>query len=95
MALRQPLGASSGDLMREDALTCSEHIRLVTRIAAVYGAFAALPLCGMHYGPRVTRPRLMRWSLAGAAVASGCALVQAVLWEPACEPQNVAAYDRR
>ncbi|XP_073391774.1 uncharacterized protein [Physcomitrium patens] len=93
MALRRPLGASSGEVMREDAIPCERITRIFATVAGIGGVFLAWPLCHIHYGPRVTWPRVYRWQVCGAV---GCAVFMgtfARLWEPACEPQNIAAYE--
>lgn len=93
MALRGPLGYGTGHLMREDATPCSRHIRAVGGSSAVCGFFCALPLCFLQHGSRTTIVRLQRWGVLGA-VLSGCSMAAySYLWEPCCEPQNVAAYD--
>ncbi|KAL2651963.1 hypothetical protein R1flu_020091 [Riccia fluitans] len=60
MALRQILGESHGELMREDAVPCSRITKAYAAIASVGGFFCSWPLCVIYYGPRMTRPRLLR-----------------------------------
>ncbi|CAM6097764.1 unnamed protein product [Calypogeia fissa] len=93
MALRQALGESTGEVMREDALPCSRITNAFAGAASVCGFLCAWPLCVIYYGPRMTRPRLFRWQLCGAVGSAAAMAVYARLWEPACEPQNIAAYD--
>eukprot|EP00270_Netrium_digitus_P015290 TRINITY_DN5337_c0_g1_i1.p1 TRINITY_DN5337_c0_g1~~TRINITY_DN5337_c0_g1_i1.p1 ORF type:complete len:115 (-),score=19.54 TRINITY_DN5337_c0_g1_i1:43-387(-) len=94
MALRRAVGLSDGKhLMREDAMPCSENVKAFSGLGAVFGALVGWPLCFIHYGARITRPRILRWSGAGAAFCAASMAANSVLWEPACEPQNVAAYD--
>jgi hypothetical protein len=50
MALRQALGASSGELMREDAIPCGRMTRIFATVAGVGGVFLSWPLCSIHYG---------------------------------------------
>jgi hypothetical protein len=50
MALRQALGASSGELMREDAIPCGRMTRIFSTVAGVGGVFLSWPLCSIHYG---------------------------------------------
>ena len=48
-----------------------------------------------YAGPRITVPRSLRWAACGAvSVSSGTALLVR-LFSPACEPQNIAAYDNK
>jgi len=49
-------------------------------------------LC-MCSGPRITWPRVFRWQICGAIGAAAAMATFTRLWEPACEPQNIAAYD--
>ncbi|KAH8938826.1 hypothetical protein BDL97_15G002500 [Sphagnum fallax] len=93
MALRQALGASSGELMREDAIPCGRMTRIFATVAGVGGVFLSWPLCSIHYGPRITWPRVFRWQICGAVGSAAAMATFARLWEPACEPQNIAAYD--
>lgn len=44
-------------------------------------------------GPRFTWPRAFRWMAGGAVLGAGFLIVHTRLWEPACEPQNILAYD--
>lgn len=50
MALRRPLGASSGEVMREDAIPCERITRIFATVAGIGGVFLAWPLCHIHYG---------------------------------------------
>ena len=50
MALRGPLGASSGEVMREDAIPCERITRIFATVAGIGGVFLAWPLCHIHYG---------------------------------------------
>ncbi|XP_073391775.1 uncharacterized protein [Physcomitrium patens] len=49
MALRRPLGASSGEVMREDAIPCERITRIFATVAGIGGVFLAWPLCHIHY----------------------------------------------
>jgi hypothetical protein len=50
MALRGPLGVSSGEVMREDAIPCERITRIFATVAGIGGVFLAWPLCHIHYG---------------------------------------------
>ncbi|GAQ78195.1 hypothetical protein KFL_000090410 [Klebsormidium nitens] len=93
MALRQPLGASDGYLMRSDATPCSLLTNQLAKIGFCGGAFLGLPFCYINYGPRFTWPRAFRWMAGGAVLGAGFLVVHTILWEPACELQNIQAYD--
>ncbi|MCL7026591.1 hypothetical protein MKW94_005609 [Papaver nudicaule] len=94
MALRRVLGLSDGDLMRADAKPCS---RLMNHTAIVFsfgGAMSFWVLARLHYGPRITVPRSLRWAACGAlTMSSGTALLVRLL-SCQCEPQNIAAFDK-
>uniref|UniRef100_A0A1J3JT84 DUF7875 domain-containing protein n=1 Tax=Noccaea caerulescens TaxID=107243 RepID=A0A1J3JT84_NOCCA len=94
MALRQKLGWSEGDLMRSDAKPCSRLMRQTAAIFAVGGALGFWVLCRLHYGPRVTVPRSLRWAGCGALSVSTSTATLVRLLSPECEPQNIAAYDQ-
>lgn len=46
-------------------------------------------------GPRITVPRSLRWAACGAASMSATSALLVRLFSPECEPQNIAAYDKR
>eukprot|EP00897_Mesotaenium_endlicherianum_P007571 jgi/Mesen1/6842/ME000351S05960 len=94
MALRGPFGVSSGDIMRDDAMPCSMYLKAFTGLGAVFGGFIAWPLCYLHYSARTTRPRVLRWTSVGAVAMGALSGSYIRLWEPACEPQNIEAYDK-
>ncbi|CAF1727584.1 unnamed protein product [Brassica oleracea var. botrytis] len=94
MALRQMLGWSEGDLMRSDAKPCSRLMRQTAAIFTVGGALGFWVLCRLHYGPRVTVPRSLRWAGCGAVSMSASTATLVRLLSPECEPQNIAAYDQ-
>lgn len=50
MALRGPLGQSSGEVMREDAVPCERITRIFATVAGIGGVLMAWPLCHIHYG---------------------------------------------
>jgi hypothetical protein len=50
MALRQILGESTGEVMREDALPCSRITSALAGAASVGGFLCAWPLCVIYYG---------------------------------------------
>ncbi|KAK6911709.1 hypothetical protein RJ641_023802 [Dillenia turbinata] len=93
MALRRMLGWSNGELMRSDAKPCTRLMRQTAGIHSVGGSFAAWILCRLHYGPRKTIPRTLRWAGCGAVSASATSALLVRLFSPECEPQNIAAYD--
>ncbi|KAK0592673.1 hypothetical protein LWI29_023376 [Acer saccharum] len=93
MALRRMLGFSDGELMRSDAKPCSRLVRQTTGIFTVGGALGFWVLCRLHYGPRITVPRSLRWAACGAATVSSTTALLVLLFSPECEPQNIAAYD--
>ncbi|KAL1221132.1 hypothetical protein V5N11_016198 [Cardamine amara subsp. amara] len=93
MALRQKLGWSEGDLMRSGAKPCSRLMRQTAAIFTVGGALGFWVLCRLHYGPRITVPRSLRWAGCGALSVSTSTATLVRLFSPECEPQNIAAYD--
>ncbi|CAL1407286.1 unnamed protein product [Linum trigynum] len=70
MALRRYFGFSEGELMRSDCKPCSRLMRHTAGIFSVGGAFGFWILCRLHYGPRVTTPRALRWAACGAVTVS-------------------------
>ncbi|KAF7069511.1 hypothetical protein CFC21_075133 [Triticum aestivum] len=94
MALRQALGWSDGEVMRPESKTCSRLMRHTAGIFSVGGALASWVLCRLHYGPRITVPRSLRWASCGAICTSLASASLVRLLSPECEPQNIAAYDR-
>ncbi|KAH7571247.1 hypothetical protein ACOSP7_013635 [Xanthoceras sorbifolium] len=94
MALRRMLGWSDGELMRSDAKPCSRLTRQTAGIFTVGGALGFWVLCRLHYGPRITVPRSLRWAACGAVTVSSTTALLVRLFSPECEPQNIAAYDK-
>ncbi|XP_047056697.1 uncharacterized protein LOC124668589 [Lolium rigidum] len=94
MSLRQLLGWSEGDVMRPESKPCSRLMRHTAGIFSVGGGLAFWVLCRLHYGPRITVPRSLRWASCGAVSCSATSAVLVRLFSPECEPQNIAAYDR-
>ncbi|KAK2978629.1 hypothetical protein RJ640_019086 [Escallonia rubra] len=70
MALRRLLGYSDGELMRSDSKPCSRLMRQTAGIFSVGGGLGFWILCRLHYGPRITVPRSLRWAACGAVSAS-------------------------
>ncbi|CAM6038582.1 unnamed protein product [Sphagnum compactum] len=70
MALREASGASSGELMREDAFTGRRMARIFATVGGVGGVLLSRPFCSIHYGPRITGPRVFRWQICGAVCAA-------------------------
>uniref|UniRef100_A0A803PW01 DUF7875 domain-containing protein n=1 Tax=Cannabis sativa TaxID=3483 RepID=A0A803PW01_CANSA len=70
MALRRLLGFSDGELMRSDAKPCSRLMRHTAGLFSVGGGLAFWILCRLHYGPRITVPRSLRWAAFGAVSMS-------------------------
>ncbi|KAH7666536.1 hypothetical protein IHE45_12G002500 [Dioscorea alata] len=95
MALRRALGWSDGELMRSDAKPCTRLMRHTAGISSVWGGLSFWILCRLHYGPRITIPRSLRWASCGAISMSSTAALLVRLFSPECEPQNIAAYDLR
>ncbi|XP_043719217.1 uncharacterized protein LOC122667090 [Telopea speciosissima] len=94
MALRRLFGFSDGDLMRSDAKPCSRLMRHTAGVFSVGGGLAFWVLCRLHYGPRITVPRSLRWAACGAVSVSSTSALLVRLFSPECEPQNIAAYDK-
>lgn len=94
MACRQALGWSEGEVMRPESKPCSRLMRHTAGIFSVGGALAFWVLCRLHYGPRITVPRSLRWASCGAISTSSTSALLVRLFSPECEPQNIAAYDR-
>ncbi|KAK1281450.1 hypothetical protein QJS04_geneDACA002781 [Acorus gramineus] len=94
MALRKALGMSDGELMRPDALPCSTMMRHTSYIYTFGGGVAFWILCRLHYGPRITVPRSLRWVSVGAVTGSSSSALLVRLFCPECEPQNIAAYEK-
>ncbi|GKV10631.1 hypothetical protein SLEP1_g21971 [Rubroshorea leprosula] len=46
-------------------------------------------------GPRITVPRSLRWAACGAVSVSSTSALLVRLFSPECEPQNIAAYDKK
>ncbi|MED6192101.1 hypothetical protein PIB30_006927 [Stylosanthes scabra] len=95
MSLRRFLGYSDGELMRSDAKPCSRLMRHTAGIFSVGGALGFWVLCRLHYGPRITIPRSLRWAACGAVTTSASTALLVRLFSPECEPQNIAAYDNK
>ncbi|RVW77354.1 hypothetical protein CK203_043695 [Vitis vinifera] len=95
MALRHLFGFSDGELMRSDAKPCSRLMKQTAGLFTVGGGFAFWILCRLHYGPRITVPRSLRWAACGAVSVSSSSALLVRLFSPACEPQNIAAYDNK
>ncbi|CBI39669.3 uncharacterized protein LOC117929641 [Vitis riparia] len=95
MALRRLFGFSDGELMRSDAKPCSRLMKQTAGLFTVGGGFAFWILCRLHYGPRITVPRSLRWAACGAVSVSSSSALLVRLFSPACEPQNIAAYDNK
>lgn len=94
MSLRQFFGLSNGELMRPDAKPCSAMMRQTASIFCIGGALAFWTLSRVHYGPRITFPRAVRWGLCGAVTCSSSTALLVRLFSTECEPQNIAAYDK-
>ncbi|KAL3620702.1 hypothetical protein CASFOL_035614 [Castilleja foliolosa] len=95
MALRRMLGFSDGELMRSDAKPCSRLMSQTATIFSFGGSLGFWVLCRLHYGPRITTPRSLRWAACGAVSMSATTALLVHLFSPECEPQNVAAYDQK
>ncbi|THG01949.1 hypothetical protein TEA_028547 [Camellia sinensis var. sinensis] len=79
MALRRFFGFSDGELMRSDAKPCSRLMRQTAGIFTVGGGLGFWVLCRLHYGPRITVPRSLRWAACGAvSVSSTTALLESI-----------------
>ncbi|KAG2595898.1 hypothetical protein PVAP13_5KG116700 [Panicum virgatum] len=94
MALRRALGWSEGEVMRPESKPCSRLMRQTAGIFSVGGGLAFWVLCRLHYGPRITVPRSLRWASCGAVSVSASTALLVRLFSPECEPQNIAAYDK-
>uniref|UniRef100_A0A0A8ZZ50 DUF7875 domain-containing protein n=1 Tax=Arundo donax TaxID=35708 RepID=A0A0A8ZZ50_ARUDO len=94
MALRQALRWSEGEVMWPESKPCSWLMRQTAGIFSVGGALALWVLCCLHYGPRITVPRSLRWASCGAVSVSSASALLVRLFSPECEPQNIAAYDK-
>ncbi|KAJ6876530.1 40S ribosomal protein [Populus alba x Populus x berolinensis] len=83
MALRRLFGFSEGRLMRSVCNPCSRLRRQTAGIFSAVGAF----------GTRITNPRslLDRWAACGAICWSSTSALLVRLFNPECEPQNIAA----
>ncbi|XP_031119244.1 uncharacterized protein LOC116022613 [Ipomoea triloba] len=95
MALRQLCGFSDGEVMRSDCKPCSRFMRQTAAIFSVGGALGFWVLCRLHYGPRITVPRSLSWAACGAVSTSSTTALLVRLFSPECEPQNIAAYDKK
>ncbi|XP_022156333.1 uncharacterized protein LOC111023254 [Momordica charantia] len=95
MALRRILGFSDGEVMRSDATPCPQLMKQTAGLCTVGGGLAFWILCRLHYGPRITVPRSLRWAACGAVSMSATSALLVRLFSPECEPQNIAAYDKR
>ncbi|TKW09247.1 hypothetical protein SEVIR_6G081400v4 [Setaria viridis] len=93
MALRRALGWSEGEVMRPESKPCSRLMRQTAGIFSVGGGLAFWVLCRLHYGPRITVPRSLRWASCGAVSVSTTTALLVRLFSPECEPQNIAAFD--
>nr|ACG41362.1 hypothetical protein [Zea mays] len=94
MALRRALGWSEGEVMRPESKPCSRLMRQTAGIFSVGGGLALWVLCRLHYGPRITVPRSLRWASCGAVSMSATSALLVRLFSPECEPQNIAAFDK-
>uniref|UniRef100_A0A0D9Y639 DUF7875 domain-containing protein n=1 Tax=Oryza glumipatula TaxID=40148 RepID=A0A0D9Y639_9ORYZ len=94
MALRRALGWSEGEVMRPESKPCSRLMRQTAGVFSVGGALSFWVLCRLHYGPRITVPRSLRWASCGAISVSSASALLVRLFSPECEPQNIAAYDK-
>ncbi|KAL5700588.1 hypothetical protein ACHQM5_026015 [Ranunculus cassubicifolius] len=94
MALRRALGFSEGELSRADCKPCSRLMRHTAGIFTFGGGMGFWILCRLHYGPRITIPRTLRWAACGAVTVSSTTALLVRLFSPECEPQNIAAFDK-
>ncbi|CAA0817938.1 Unknown protein [Striga hermonthica] len=88
------LGFSDGELMRSDAKPCSQLMGQTAAVFSFGGALGFWVLCRLHYGPRITNPRSLRWAACGAVSMGATTAMLVRLFSPECEPQNIAAYDQ-
>jgi len=70
-------------------------MRQTAGIFTVGGTLAFWVLGRLHYGPRITVPRSLRWASCGAISTSSTSALLVRLFSPECEPQNIAAYDKQ
>jgi len=70
-------------------------MRQTAGIFTVGGTLAFWVLGRLHYGPRITVPRSLRWASCGAISTSSTSALLVRLFGPECEPQNIAAYDKQ
>ncbi|KAG9459933.1 hypothetical protein H6P81_004441 [Aristolochia fimbriata] len=94
MALRRFFGLTNGELMRSDAKPCTRLMRHTAGIYSVGGGLAFWVPCRLHYDPRITVPRTLRWAACGCITMSSISALLVRLFSPECEPQNIAAYDK-
>ncbi|KAJ7973211.1 Pentatricopeptide repeat-containing protein [Quillaja saponaria] len=93
MALRRLCGFSDAELM--SAKPCSRLMRQTAGIFTVGGGLGFWILYRLHYGPRITVPRSLRWAGCGAVTVSSTTGLLVRLFSPECEPHNIAAYDKK
>ncbi|PUZ57505.1 hypothetical protein GQ55_5G437500 [Panicum hallii var. hallii] len=74
-------------LLAVDATDCWHLLR--------WGRLAFWVLCRLHYGPRITVPRSLRWASCGAISTSSTSSLLVRLFSPECELQNIAAFDKQ
>ncbi|EES00492.1 hypothetical protein BDA96_03G117500 [Sorghum bicolor] len=95
MALLEALGWSEGEVMRPESKPCSRLMSQTAGIFSTGGALAFWVLCRLHYGPKITVPRSLRWASCGAISMSLTSALLVRSFSPECEPQNIiAAYDK-
>ncbi|KAF5174872.1 40S ribosomal protein [Thalictrum thalictroides] len=94
MAMRKWLGFSEGEISRSDCKPCSRLMRHTAGIFTFGGGMSFWILCRLHYGPRITIPRTLRWAACGAVSVSSTSALLVRLFSPECEPQNIAAFDK-
>ncbi|KAK9085111.1 hypothetical protein Sjap_025522 [Stephania japonica] len=83
MALRRFFGFSDGELCRSDAKPCSRLMRHTARLYTVGGGLSFWILCRLHYGPRITVPRTLRWI--------GCGALSYIIWRIMSKLECLAA----
>ncbi|VVA14535.1 PREDICTED: LOC111023254 [Prunus dulcis] len=86
--------ALSSDLFCSPKRPKVEHPRWERSFKFVGGALGFWILCRLHYGPRITVPRSLRWAACGAVSMSSTTALLVRLFSPECEPQNIATYDK-